>query len=317
MRIEAYQHGIYPRSESVVAATRDLDRGRTTPDVVQLRLRDDRDDFVQAQRDAHLDYFSDGLLDWQDIFRPLVEASSSMQARALVRWFDTNSFYRAPELTGELRNGSPTQLLERQDGVPEPRAVTLPSPYLFSRAALGSGDRDTLMLELTLQILQPAVRDLVELGHRLVHLEEPWLVHFGIEAASWPSFERAIGLLREATGGAALVLHTYYGDAGPFADRLRRLPVDAVGIDFGETDLEALGTGWEAGVVAGCLDGRRSVLESVDTTVAFTEQVADALDPPALYLSSGTPLDLLPRDVARAKVLRLGEIADRVREVVR
>ena len=32
--VAAYQHGIYPRSEAVVAATRGLERGRTSPEEV-------------------------------------------------------------------------------------------------------------------------------------------------------------------------------------------------------------------------------------------------------------------------------------------
>ena len=43
--VAAYVHGIYPRSEELVAATRDLDRGRTTAEAVtaqgvQLRVPD-------------------------------------------------------------------------------------------------------------------------------------------------------------------------------------------------------------------------------------------------------------------------------------
>ena len=60
--VGAYQHGIYPRSEDVVAATRGLERGRTTPDEVEAAYRADRDDFVEVQRDAGMDFFSDGLL---------------------------------------------------------------------------------------------------------------------------------------------------------------------------------------------------------------------------------------------------------------
>src|SRR5689334_25327951 len=101
-RVLAYQHGIYPRSERVVAATRDLERGRTTPRAVDDAFRQDEADFVDLQRKAGLDVFSGGLVRWQDIFRPLVDASVGMRARTLVRWFDNNSFYRAPEIEGPV-----------------------------------------------------------------------------------------------------------------------------------------------------------------------------------------------------------------------
>ena len=97
IRVAAYQPGIYPRSEEVVSATRGVERGRTSAEEVAAAFRDELADLVAAQRQAHLDLYSDGLLRWQDVFRPLVELSPGMDARTLVRRFDNNGFFRAPE----------------------------------------------------------------------------------------------------------------------------------------------------------------------------------------------------------------------------
>ena len=156
-RVAAYQHGIYPRSEDVVAATRGLERGRVTPEEVAEAYGADREDFVSHQQRAGLDYFSDGLLRWQDLFRPLVEASQGLEARTLIRWFDNNSFFRAPEVVGELRLHSPVPAVMQDDAdLPEPKMVTLPSPYLLSRAAQSDEDRNSVMRDLTREV------DLVE-----------------------------------------------------------------------------------------------------------------------------------------------------------
>lgn len=319
MQISAYQHGIYPRSETVVAATRDLERNRTSAEEVEGRFREDEENFVGVQREAGLDYFSDGLLRWQDLFRPLVDLSPGMRAQKLVRWFDNNSFFRAPEV-GDLHpaGGIAPAVFAMNGELPHPRAATLPSPYLFSRAAQATDndiDRDALMLGLARNVLAPVAGSLAGSGYRVVHLQEPWLPFFGIQESAWEPFEEALRTLNEEIGGrAALVLHLYFGDAGAHAERLRRLPVDAVGFDFVETDLESLGRDWEIGVLAGCLDGRRSLVESVEGTVAFARRVAEAMNPPALYLSSTSDLELLPLEVARRKVLRLGEATRRLKD---
>jgi methionine synthase II (cobalamin-independent) len=111
-----------------------------------------------------------------------------------------------------------------------------------------------------------------------------------------------------------IVLHTYFGDAGPYADRLRRLPVDAVGIDFVETDPEELGSNWETGLLAGILDGRSSPIESTEGTVEFAQRVADMVAPTTLFLSSNCELQYLPKDIASQKVARLGEVLARLKE---
>jgi 5-methyltetrahydropteroyltriglutamate--homocysteine methyltransferase len=311
--IVAYQHGIYPRSERVVQATRDVERGRTTAQEVDQAFAEDRAAFLDLQRRAGLDLVSDGLIRWQDLFRPLVEGSDGMDARVLVRWFDNNSFYRAPDLRGtpSLR-GLPSWVLE--DGIPEPRVATLPSPYVFSRTTRAEGNPDTVMEGLARDVLAPAVGELAGAGHRVIHLEEPWLAFFGIEAGSWAPLGRSLEALRESAGESALVLHVYYGDAAPHADRLTALPVDAVGVDFAETDLESLPTSWPVGLVAGCLDGRRSVVEPVDAVVELATRVRDRLQPATLYLSSGSDLELLGPEIARRKVEVLGQAAARLRE---
>ena len=313
--VAAYQHGIYPRSEDVVTATRGLERGRTTPDEVEAAYRADRDDFVEVQRDAGMDFFSDGLLRWQDLFRPLVGLSGGLDARTLVRWFDNNSFFRAPEVTGDLTVSWPVPAEMADDGdVPGPKVATLPSPFLFSRAAHSDDYRNALMLDLTREVLRPVCEGLAGRGYGLIHLEEPWLPYFGIDAADWGEFEKAVLELREATAGVTLVLHTYFADSGPYVDRLRKLPIDALGVDFVQTDVDELGSGWEIGLLAGALDGRSSPIEPAEETAAFVRQVAEATGAPSLYVSSNCELEFLPRDLAREKVLRLGEIAAKVRE---
>ena len=77
--MRAYAPGIYARSEELVQATRDLDRGRATEEAVAAQQDADLRAFLYAQREAGLDYFSDGLLNWQDIFRPFDTAAEGFR----------------------------------------------------------------------------------------------------------------------------------------------------------------------------------------------------------------------------------------------
>src|SRR5919198_592492 len=97
--MQAFVPGIYPRSEALVQATRDLDRGRTTLEAVDAQVERDLQQFVAVQWQAGVDLLADGMLRWQDLFRPLVEASDGLEAGALTRYFDTNKFYPAPAAT--------------------------------------------------------------------------------------------------------------------------------------------------------------------------------------------------------------------------
>ena len=95
--VRAFLTGIYPMA--LVQATRDLDRGRTTPEAVEEQVERDQAALVRAQEEAGLDLLADGMLRWQDLFRPLLEASEGLDPGALTRFLDTNTFYRAPSAT--------------------------------------------------------------------------------------------------------------------------------------------------------------------------------------------------------------------------
>jgi len=314
INVFAYQHGIYPRSEQVVAATRGIDRGRVGADAVERAFADDLAAFVRVQKEAGLDYFSDGLLKWQDIFRPLTQALG-VKPHILVRWFDTNTFFREPELSGRLAAATNSDGVVADASVPRPRVTTLPSPYMFSRAAHTDQDRNALMLALAEQVLRPAIDAAVAAGAELIHLEDPWLGYVGITREDWAPLRDALTILHRDLK-ATLAFHVYFGDAAPHLDQLQQLPVDAIGVDLVQTDVKALGSGWNKGLIAGVINGRSSILESPTALVEVARHLADTVAPRNLYLSSNCELGYLPTVVAEQKVQRLGEAARKVKELV-
>ncbi|MDQ6710554.1 MAG: hypothetical protein M3Z11_08360 [Candidatus Dormibacteraeota bacterium] len=294
-----------------MSATRSLDRGRVDQRAVDDAFAQDEVQFVRVQQQSGVDFFSDGLIRWQDIFRPLSES-----AGPLVRWFDTNTFFRAPELPDPIAVDPKRPGIVPADSVPRPRVATLPSPYMFSRAArAGRRDRNDLMGQIAQGLLRPAIDAAVAAGAKVIHLEEPWVAYFGIEGNDWKPFEEALRALR-GSAAATIILHCYFGDAGRFKDQLLRLPVDGIGVDLVETDLAELGRGWDKDLLIGCLNGRSSVIESLNATVELARRVADTVRPRNLYLSSTCELGFLPTTVAEKKVQRLGEAANRLKELV-
>jgi 5-methyltetrahydropteroyltriglutamate--homocysteine methyltransferase len=298
----------------VVAATRGIDRGRVSADAVDQAFSDDQAAFLRVQKKAGMDFLSDGLLKWQDIFRPLMGAIGA-KPHTLVRWFDTNTFFREPELVGKVPTVTNPDGVVAAASVPSPRVATFPSPYMFSRAAHTDQDRNRLMIDLAHRVLRPAIDAAVAGGAELIHLEDPWLGYFGIKGDDWAPLGEALQALHRDLK-ATLAFHVYFGDAGPHIAQLLRLPVDAIGVDLIETDVAELGSGWDKGLVAGIINGRSSILESLDNTVEVARHLADTVKPRNLYLTSNCELGYLPTGVAEQKVLRLGEAAHKAKELV-
>jgi 5-methyltetrahydropteroyltriglutamate--homocysteine methyltransferase len=291
--LQAFIPGLYPRSEALVQATRDLDRGRTTQEAVDGQVERDLADLVSVQQEAGIDLLADGMLRWQDVFRPFVDAADGLDTGALTRFLDTNTFYRAPSAT------SPTPKLSASLGdrfiapLPGPRIVTLPSPYALAQ---GTGVEPNAM---AVGVLAPQV---AALDIDLVVLEEPFLAR----AETLDLSSLASGLEKLA-GGPKLALWLTFGDAqAAFEAGLADLPVDAIGIDFYATKANAVPEGFDKALLAGVLDARSSALEEPREIAAFVGQL-EARGVKEIALVPNGDLQYVSEAVARQKVARLGK----------
>jgi 5-methyltetrahydropteroyltriglutamate--homocysteine methyltransferase len=291
--VKAFIPGLYPRSEALVQATRDLDRGRTTQDAVDEQVERDQAELVAVQQQAGLDLLADGMLRWQDVFRPFVEAADGLETGALTRFLDTNTFYRAPSAS------TATPTLEQPLGerfiapLPGPRIVTLPSPFALAH---GTG---LTPIALAQGVLKPQIE---ALDADLVVLEEPFLAR---EDA--PDIEGLSGALEQLSGGPKLALWLTFGDAQPVFDAgLADVPVDGIGVDFYATKANAVPEGFDKLLLAGVLDARNSGLEEPREIAAFVGQL-EARGVKEVALVPNGDLQYVSEAIAREKIGRLGK----------
>ena len=291
MDLKAYAPGIYPRSEALVQATRDLDRGRTSQEAVDVQVDSDSEALVAAQERAGLTLLSDGLLAWQDLFRPLADRSDGLEARPLTRFLDTNTFYRAILVEGEpsLREAVPPPSLPAGRWL-----ATLPSPLAFSRATGGEASAAVLAA----RVLAPQIEAYADAGCALIVLSEPFVAREGGVA------DLAAGL-EELPKSAPFALQLPFGDAAPLLPELAELPVEAVGVDFYATSVDAVEEGYPKEIVAGVVDARSSALEDEYEIARFVRALLDR-KPRGVSLAPNGDLQFVPEAIARQKIACLG-----------
>jgi 5-methyltetrahydropteroyltriglutamate--homocysteine methyltransferase len=290
--VKAFVPGIYPRSEALVQATRDLDRARTTKEAVDEQVARDFEQFVSVQQDAGVDLLADGMLTWQDLFRPFLSEADGLATGALTRFLDTNTFYRAPH----VENGQPQleKPLDERYVAPlsGPRLVTLPSPFALS---LGSGSSPKDLAE---AVLKP---ELDSLDAELVVLSEPFLAR-----AEDPNVDGLGEALEALAGGPPLALQLTFGDASPLLRRgITELPVDGIGIDFYSTSAGDLPKSIDKLLLAGVVDARSSLLEDPREIASFATELARRAADVALVPNGD--LQYVSEPLAREKVARLGQ----------
>jgi 5-methyltetrahydropteroyltriglutamate--homocysteine methyltransferase len=300
--LQAFSPGIYPRSEALVQATRDLDRGRTSQEAVDAQFERDFRELVRVQEEAELDLLSDGMLRWQDLWRPLAEATEGLDSRPLTRFLDTNTFYRAVLVEGSPRLRSP---LPAPD-LPQGRWVgTLPSPFSFSRAANGEASAQ----QLAEAVLAPQIESWAAGGCAAIVLQEPFL------AREPDRFEELAGALAELPRPLPLHLQLTFGDAEALLERLATLPVEGIGVDFYRTSLEAVPEEFPKTLIAGVVDAQSSAVEAVEELARFVETLLEK-SPAGLALVPNGDLQFVPETIAKKKLVSLGRARAAVKEVV-
>ncbi|MDQ3858458.1 MAG: hypothetical protein M3327_08440 [Actinomycetota bacterium] len=300
MELKAFVPGIYPRSDALVQATRDLDRGRATQEVVDAQFERDLRDFVALQEEAGLDLLSDGMLRWQDLFRPLAEAADGLGARPLTRFLDTNTFYRAVLVEGEPRLRTPVAAPDLPGGR---WLATLPSPLAFSIAARRAASAQALAAN----VLAPQIEAYADAGCALVVLAEPFL-------AAENGIDELARALAELPARVPLALQLPFSDASRALGGLADVAVDAIGVDFYATTPDGVPDRFPKTLLAGIVDARSSVIEDPAELARFAARLSES-EPSGLALVPNGDLQFVPAGIAREKVRALARARVRLEEV--
>jgi methionine synthase II (cobalamin-independent) len=258
---------------------------------VDEQVERDFRELVSAQEQAGLTLLSDGMLAWQDLFRPLADRSEGLEARPLTRFLNTNTFYRALLVQGEPRLREPVP----PPDLPTGRwLATLPSPLALSRAAGGAVPAAVMAAN----VLAPQIEEYAQAGCGLVVLSDPFL-------ARERGVPDLVTALAELPRTVPLVLQLPFGDAGAVLAQLADAPVDAIGIDFYATSLDAVPDGYPKEILAGVVDARSSALEDPAEIARFVDGLLQR-NAAGLSLSMNGDLQFVPEPIASEKIARLG-----------
>ncbi len=302
----------FPRTEPLVRATRDLDRGRTTPEAVEQLFRAGESSVAELERRFDFHSVTAGYLRAEDPFRAFARGWDGFSVGPLTRWLESNTFYRRPILLhpparrpGAFRASLPAPLLAD----PTRSRVLLPGPYTFAELLDNrSGETGPALVHRLGRLFADEVRELRGSGFRTFVFAEPLVVVRPPEGPSAASLEEAYRSIAAAAPDAAVIVWTYAGDPSSVWPVLDRLPVTAVGVDLTETEVDKLPAGDRPRPIAlGVLDPRTTLVEEPEEVARIVREAAERRSASEVWLGPGQPLDLLPASAAEAKLGALAQ----------
>jgi 5-methyltetrahydropteroyltriglutamate--homocysteine methyltransferase len=336
--------GSYPRigdSPELQALRRTiaaLDRGeRSHADLLDVQNEVTRQ-VIGEQVKAGLDVVTDGLIRWYDPISHFAGKLDNIEIKGLVRFFDTNTYFRQPVFVGapvkrsDLVAGEYGFARNALGHLPTPRGKAgklsikpvLTGPYTLGKFSLsdqpGNGSSKAFTnLEARVQayagILASEIEPLSQAGAELIQIDEPAAIKYpddwAIFVASLDLLVQARDKIRKSGRKLELALYVYFHDCAPLYEKLLALPVDIVGLDFtyspklGDIVASAGSSKW---LGLGLVDGRNTKLEDPAQIARQIERMLPKMKDQRAFLGPSSGLEYLPRDRAFAKLELLAKV---------
>ncbi len=296
-----------------------MDTGAASQEDLQEVIREVTSDVIREQIDAGIDLPTDGQIAWEDGQTPFARGLKGFEITGLIRYFDTNTYYRQPVPRGKIEWTEPISVhwyeyASAQSTRPVKAVIT--GPYsMASLSELGCYDElGPLVMDLAHALNKEALA-LQDAGAPFIQFNEPCIL----------AAKQDIGLLEQAsevvTAGLTTKtgICTFFKDVAGIEKQFFGLPFQVFGLDFvmGSKNydvLQHLPDGKELAV--GIMDARNTKMETVDELVDNVRRVSQHVSLDKLYLSPSAGLEFLPRVTAKEKLVRLVEGAKQAQEVL-
>jgi 5-methyltetrahydropteroyltriglutamate--homocysteine methyltransferase len=316
MMVEAQLTGIFPRSDKLIKTTWDYEKGKIDKKILTQEIAQDAQAIIEMQTKAGIKYITDGMLLWQDLFRPFIENINGIKSGALTRWFNNNTFFRQPIIEGKIESEKNFLYKYIQTNLsPEKNwKAILPGPFTFAKLSVDKfyGDTEKLISQIS-KMIAKEVKMLSDAGISFIQFNEPAIVWFKPNREEFNLIKKAYEAVTENLK-VKTCIHTYFGDATPALSFLSEYPVDYIGIDFYSTSLDDIEDFTSSkGLLCGSLDARNSLIEKPSDIASFIRDVEKRLAPKDIIVSPNCDLEFLPRSIAEKKIEVLGKVLNILR----
>ena len=319
MKIQTTLAGSYPKlptepgDVNVRVVRNRRDQGKATDQDVADAVRETTRRMIAIQERAGIDLVQDGCAGWEDAQTYVARGLDGVRIAGLIRYLDTNTYYRQPEITGDVKWKSPVTAEDFRAAkgmTSRPVKALLPGPFSLYRFSKDVHYGDPVRACRAIgEALAKEARALEEAGATWIHLEEPWLGK--ATAADAPAVRAALApILADRT--AKTLLHVPFGAPSATFDAIVDLPWTALGLD-----LVGAPVAWDLlpqvpkgrSVALGLIDARNTRLEDAADVSRSISRAAAARPDLDYLLSPNASLEYLPADKAEAKVVLLVEAA--------
>lgn len=306
-----------PKPQKLRSALHRFDQGEITKEELGRIEAEVTKDVIDEQVKAGIELVTDGQIRWDDAQTYFAQKIKGFSINGLLRYFDSNMYYRQPVVEEDLKWQEPIlsedyQFAKGVSATPVKPVIT--GPLTLAKLSLNKHypDFKTFVLRLA-EILNQEALELQKENPPLIQFDEPVLVR---NKDDFLIFKKAADIL---TAGLKVetALYTYFGDIVGLYPDILSLPFDTLGLDLvqGEKNWEILKNGsFNKNLGFGIVDARNTKLEKVEDLVAKIKGVSENFKAETIYVNPSCGLEFLPRGIAFKKLKILAEAVTKLKQ---
>lgn len=300
--------GDRPQEQKLRRALTKHEKGKLSDRELREAERWTISEVVREQIAAGMEIVTDGQVRWHDPVSHVVSTLENVRVGGLLRYFDTNFYFRQPIIEGDPRWVKSVLAedvaLTREVSTRRIKAL-IPGPYTTARLSIVNDPRlkdvETLTLALA-EAFANEVEAVEKAGAKIIQVDEPMVLRAPKDVGI---VRKAMEILAAKKGKALLKLTTCFGDAAKLYGDFQDFPVDILGFDFTYTEdlvgnIELVGS--SKVLALGLVSGRNTRMDDPETVFAVLDRVLPRLSADHCYLMPSCGLEYLPRDRARRKL---------------
>lgn len=264
---------------------------------------------IGEQVDAGLDLITDGHIRREDPQTYVAGKLSGFEVNGLIRYFDTNTYYRQPVAKVPVAWKMPisTEDLEfAKAHSAKPVKAVLIGPYTLARLSKNEAYRDLESFAMACaQALSQECQALAAAGCRHIQLDEPAILR---NKQDFKLFFKAVDLAFWGLGHVKKAVYTYFGDVAGIYPEILNLPVDILGLDFvqGAKNWEVVKTApFHRELGFGIVDARNTKMETQAELKRALDRITEIVPADKLHVNPSAGLEFLPRERAQEKLANM------------
>jgi 5-methyltetrahydropteroyltriglutamate--homocysteine methyltransferase len=308
MKIQSFLTGLFPRSKELRKAIRAYQKKEINKEDLEKVYSSEANKLIEIQKELGISYYQEGMLKWQDLLRPLCNYHG-IQEGTLIRWFETNFFYRMPIIKDKIKYEEPVlREFYCLDTLKGANKVMIPIPDPLTFAILSENYHYSKIKDLVDDISEVIIDDIsnIKINIDVFQVISPAIGYYELDDEDLKSYNDFLKKLRYFN--KRIIVHFSFIRHPSFLSKIQDYDILSLDLCYGDREKIIKAIPNCNALSLGLIDVSTSLIEEASYLLKEIKRISNYKKLSELYITNSSDLDLLPYEKAIEKIKVIKEV---------